>query len=111
MTGTYGCGLSNPDFSSSPPWGTLNSSGEYSLLYEKYQFVEVGLDLTAFGIDPLLLYSFEASECDIPFNSVLFKSRASQSFTAQLKDFSGPYPFGYSTEAVSYTHLTLPTKA
>ncbi len=94
----YGCGVGNASFSPGPPWGTLNTSGEFSSFYEANQFVEVGLDLTVFGVDPVLLYSDDgASLCDLPFSNIIFKARASSSFTAQLKDFAGPFPFNYTT--------------
>ncbi len=95
----YGCGLGNPDFSAGPPWGTLNSSATYSLFYDAYQFVEVGLDLTVFGIDPVLLYNSNGTNiCELPYSNIIFKARSSNSFTAQLKDFAGPFPFNYTTE-------------
>jgi gliding motility-associated-like protein len=86
-----GCGLSNPDNTVAPPWGTLNSGGGYSTFYEKYQFAEFGINLTAFGIDPADLVDIDA--CDTPFSSILYKSRASASFTSSLKDFNGPINF------------------
>ncbi len=92
--GIYSCGLGNPSTTFAPPWGTLNSNGNYSYNYEGGQFAEFGLNLNAFGIDPSVVLSSGAGiSCDIPFSAVLFKARASQSFTAQLKDFAGPYPF------------------
>ncbi len=89
-----GCGLSNTASTNGPPWGTLNSSGEYSDMYEQFQFVEIGVDLTVFGVDPALAVENGIDPCWNPFANILFKSRASNSFTAQLKDFSGPFPFG-----------------
>jgi gliding motility-associated-like protein len=86
-----GCGLSNPSNTAAPPWGTLNSGGGYSTVYEKYQFAEFGINLTAFGIDPADLEGIDA--CDTPFSSILYKSRTSASFTSSLKDFNGPIEF------------------
>ena len=93
--GIYGCGLSNTTTTFAPPWGTLNSRGDFSYTYDKYQFVEIGINLKAFGIDPALSINYDGTNnCIIPFSGIMFKSRASSSFTAQLKDFAGPYPFG-----------------
>ncbi|MFK7810142.1 MAG: hypothetical protein AB8F74_20210, partial [Saprospiraceae bacterium] len=48
----FGCALGNNSFSPAPPWGTLNTGGDYSNSYESNQFVEIGLNLTVIGIDP-----------------------------------------------------------
>ncbi|NNE28495.1 MAG: gliding motility-associated C-terminal domain-containing protein [Saprospiraceae bacterium] len=100
--GTYACGLGNDDLSFGPPWGTLSSNGNFSFTYEKYQFAEIGINLNAFGIDPsLIINSGNIPPCSVPFSSLLFKARASKSFTSQLKDFSGPYPFDVPTTVPS----------
>lgn len=99
----YGCGVGNSGFSPGPPWGTLNTSGNFSAFYEANQFVEVGLDLTVFGVDPVLLYADDGTSfCELPFSNIIFKSRASSSFTAQLKDFAGPFPFNYTTKVAAH---------
>ncbi len=92
----FGCALGNPDFSEAPPWGTLDPGGDFSDVYHNNQFLEMGLNLTEFGIDVAIVN--DGNSCELPFSNVVFKTRASNSFTAQLKDFSGPYPF----VAISY---------
>ena len=82
------CGLGNSGNTLAPPWGTLNSNGNFSTFYESNQFLEMGVNLTAFGIDPSDIPGVDV--CDIPFENAMYKSRASSSFTAQLKDFNGP---------------------
>ncbi len=95
VTGIYGCGVGNPSTTFGPPWGTLNSGGNYSFTYEDNQLVDIGVNLNAFGIDPALALNYPGSNpCEVPFSAIVFKARASSSFTAQLKDFAGPYPFG-----------------
>src|SRR6185436_9233990 len=42
------------------------------------------------GLDPYLTSS---DICGLPFRKILIKSRASTSFTAELKDFVGPFDF------------------
>ncbi len=91
---SFACGKSNSSAVVSPPWGTLNSSGEISATYDENQFIEIGVNLTEFGIDPANSIALNIDPCWNPFGSVLFKARASASFTSQLKDFSGPYEFG-----------------
>ncbi len=87
----FGCGVTNQKNWSGPPWGTLDDHGDHIFSYSPGQFVEIGLNLYDFGIDPQLITGFDA--CDLPFSNLIFKARASASFTAQLKDFSGPFYF------------------
>ena len=87
----FGCGVTNQQPWPGPPWGTLDDHGDFSNYYFPGQFVEIGLNLYDFGIDPQL--ALELDPCDLPFNNLIFKSRASNSFTAQLKDFAGPFNF------------------
>ncbi len=52
------------------------------------QFLEFSVNLTKLGIDP---GNFSNNACGSPFRRVLIKTRASTSFTAELKDFIAPY--------------------
>ncbi len=104
---SFGCALGNSGQTNAPPWGTLDGGGDYSEEYEANQFLEMGLNLTAFGIDPSIIPGMEV--CDSPFSNVVFKTRSSNSFTAQLKDFSGPFPFGaipYVPSSIVGGHLS-----
>ena len=93
------CGKSNPVSTDGPPWGTLDAAGAFSYKYDTWQFIEIAVNLSKFGIDPALAAWVNGSDpCWNPFGAVLFKARASASFTSQLKDFSGPYPFGLIPE-------------
>ncbi|MBC7687315.1 MAG: T9SS type A sorting domain-containing protein [Aquabacterium sp.] len=56
--------------------------------YLARQFMEFSVNLTKLGIEPA---SFSNNACGSPFRRVLIKSRASTSFTAELKDFVAPY--------------------
>ncbi|MEO6732990.1 MAG: T9SS type A sorting domain-containing protein [Ferruginibacter sp.] len=88
--------------------GILNSAaatwaGPYALIrgdnsvvnsYIPRQFMEFSVNLTKLGIEPA---SFSTNACGTPFRRVLIKSRASTSFTAELKDFIAPFSmFDYS---------------
>lgn len=82
----------NSSATTAPPWGTLtDGGGNASSTYYQGSLAEVGLNLTALGIDPSLVSGGNA--CDPPFSRVMVKTRSSASFTAQLKDFAGPYAF------------------
>jgi hypothetical protein len=89
------CGIVNVANQSpvAPPWGTRNTkSNVYGTTYQEYSVVEVGINLTDFGIDHLLLQG--GDPCFFPINTFMVKTRASASFTAQLKDFAGPFSWG-----------------
>ncbi len=58
--------------------------------YTKGQFMEFSVNLSKLGLDPLVR---SGDACGLPFRRILVKSRASTSFTAELKDFVGPFSF------------------
>ncbi|GIZ09823.1 hypothetical protein FUMI01_25490, partial [Flavobacterium sp. UMI-01] len=80
-----------------PPWGTLHGSGPSDVAdYQPLQFVEIGINLTAFGLDK----RGEQSPCSNLLGSLLVKTRSSGggpsegAFGSELKDFAGPFLFG-----------------
>ncbi|HEV7349824.1 hypothetical protein [Telluribacter sp.] len=76
-----------------PPWGTKGTkSNTWGTSYLDYSVAEVGINLTAFGMDHASLSGLDP--CLFPLHTFIIKTRASSSFTAQLKDFSGPYKWG-----------------
>lgn len=90
-------GLVNATAIAGPSWGTtskdIGSSGNnyYSANYAPGQFAEIGIDFTALGTDPA--YNPFNNPCTPPFTRVIAKTRTSASFSAALKDFTGPFPF------------------
>lgn len=79
-----------------PPWGTKNTkTNTWGTNYIPYSVNEVAINLTAFGMDHSSLSG--ADPCFFPLNTFIIKTRASASFTAQLKDFAGPYGWGTLT--------------
>ncbi len=89
-SGTEFCGVINTGPSQAPPWGTKNTKSHvYGTTYQANSLAEVGINLTAFGMDHATLAGDD--ECFFPLNTFIVKTRASASFTAQLKDFAGPY--------------------
>jgi hypothetical protein len=95
---TWGSGVANylatnteaQDTTLGPPWGTLNSSGSWSNSYDQLQFIEIALNFSRFGMNP---FHYVTSFCRSPYSSIIVKSRASTSFTANLEDFVVPQPF------------------
>jgi Secretion system C-terminal sorting domain len=59
--------------------------------YIPAQFMEFGVNLSKLGLDPATRLG--GNPCEKPFRRILIKSRASTSFTAQLKDFVAPFNF------------------
>ena len=115
---TFGSGISNftttglTDTTNAGPWGTTGliaptptSATLFSTNFQSLQFVEVGINLTRMGVDPALYTAIGASACDQIYSTVLFKSRASASFTAALLDFMEPVQFLDLAE-VNYTVRT-----
>lgn len=89
------CGYVNTDLQTpvAPPWGTKGTkTNSWRTNYIPYSVAEVGINLTAMGMDHSSLSG--ADPCYFPLNTFIVKTRASESFTAQLKDFSGPYSWG-----------------
>ncbi|WP_160171692.1 T9SS type A sorting domain-containing protein [Mangrovimonas yunxiaonensis] len=60
-------------------------------VYAENSFVEFGLNLTQFGLDATTLVN---GDCQPLFGGVMIKTRSSASFTSELKDLAGPFPFG-----------------
>ena len=58
--------------------------------YADRQFMEFSVNLTKLGLDPMVNI---ANPCAMPFRRVLAKTRASASFSSELKDFVGPLDF------------------
>ena len=56
--------------------------------YSGKQFMEFSVNLSKLGLDPVLLFGTDI--CGTPFNRMVVKTRASASFTAELKDFVAP---------------------
>ncbi len=60
--------------------------------YVANQFLEFSVNMGTLGLDPINLMG-GGSQCDMPFRRILVKTRSSSSFTAELKDFIGPFDF------------------
>jgi hypothetical protein len=69
-------------YSNPGPASTTNSR------YLADQFIEFSVNLTKLGLDPVTLLAGDV--CGTPFNRVVVKTRASASFTSELKDFVAP---------------------
>jgi hypothetical protein len=84
-----------------PPWGTKGTKANtFGTSYIDFSVAEMGINLTALGLDHSSLSG--ADPCFFPLNTFIIKTRASDSFTAQLKDFAGPYAWGQPNVDILY---------
>jgi len=89
-SGPFYTGLQSAAFTWGGPFGIVLGDNTVKTLYSARQFMEFSVNLTKLGLDPALL---GASTCDRPFQKIMMKTRASTSFTAELKDFIAPFNF------------------
>ncbi len=71
-------------------FGVVLQNNTLATTYSAKQFMEFSVNLSKLGLDPLVIMN---DACALPFRRILVKSRASTSFTAELKDFVGPFAF------------------
>ncbi|MBK8088394.1 MAG: T9SS type A sorting domain-containing protein [Chitinophagaceae bacterium] len=72
------------------PFSVVLQNNSVVTNYSSKQFMEFSVNLSKLGLDPLVTIG---DACALPFRRILVKSRASTSFTAELKDFVGPFSF------------------
>ncbi|MFM7838678.1 MAG: hypothetical protein ACKO6K_03860, partial [Chitinophagaceae bacterium] len=88
--GDYYTGLTSPANTWAGPFGLILQDESLVSEYQAGQYMEFSINLSKLGLDPWMNSN---EPCKLPFTRVLIKSRASTSFTAQLKDFVGPFTF------------------
>ena len=89
--GAFYTGLQSDDNTWGGPFKIVLGNNSVVDNYNARQFMEFSVNLTKLGLDPVTILG--GSTCDRPFQKVLVKTRASTSFTAELKDFVGPFDF------------------
>lgn len=72
------------------PFQIVLQNNSLATNYSARQLMEFSVNLSKLGLDPLVN---QGDPCKMPFRRILVKSRASTSFTAELKDFVGPFSF------------------
>lgn len=70
------------------PFSVVLQDNSVATNYTARQFMEFSVNLTKLGLDPVT--TFGSDVCGTPFNRLVVKTRASESFTAELKDFVAP---------------------
>lgn len=94
------------------PFALVRVDNKVVTNYIKKQFMEFSVNLTKLGIEPANF----SNACGSPFRRVLIKSRASTSFTAELKDFVAPfrmfnYPLVDASAYIQYYCGAIPATA
>lgn len=89
--GAFYTGLSSAANTWAGPFRLVKGDNSVVTTYAAAQYMEFSVNLSKLGLDPVTLLG--SDNCGMPFRRVLVKSRASTSFTAELKDFVGPFDF------------------
>ena len=115
-TGPFYTGLGCANNTWSGPFGlvlqdnslAISGGGPASTTNGKYiadQFIEFSVNLTKLGLDPVT--TFGTDVCGTPFNRLVVKTRASSSFTAELKDFVAPTDLFLAPRAVAAANVPI----
>lgn len=86
--GTFYTGLESAANTWAGPFSVVRGDNSVVSNYTAGQFMEFAVNLTKLGLAPKTLLATVG--CNTLFSGLFVKSRASTSFTAQLKDFVGP---------------------
>ncbi len=86
--GAFYSGIQSVNGTWAGPFALVLQNNTVVANYVASQFMEISVNLTKLGIDP---GSYSSNPCGTPFRRVLIKSRASSSFTSELKDFVWPF--------------------
>ncbi len=86
--GAFYTGLGSVANTWAGPFRVVLQNNSLATTYLKDQFMEFSVNLTKLGLDPANLLGGDV--CGTPFNRMVVKTRASASFTAELKDFIAP---------------------
>jgi Secretion system C-terminal sorting domain len=86
--GAFYTGLGSAVNTWAGPFRIVLQNNSLAINYAKDQFMEFSVNLSKLGLDPVGLLGGDI--CGTPFNRIVVKTRASSSFTAELKDFVAP---------------------
>lgn len=86
--GDFYTGLQSSDGEWTGPFSLVLQDNSLATNYVGKQFMEFSVNLTKLGLDPVSIFGSDI--CGTPFNRMVVKTRASASFTAELKDFVAP---------------------
>jgi len=87
-SGAFYIGLQSGNSEWAGPFNLILADNSMVTTYTAKQFMEFAVNLTKLGLDPVT--TFGTDVCGTPFNRLVVKTRASASFTSELKDFVAP---------------------
>lgn len=105
QAGTYYTGLASSDNTWGGPFGIILRDQSLVSEYSSNQYVEFSVNLSKLGLDGAGILG--GNNCTMPFRRILAKTRASASFTSELKDFVGPFDFFLASRAEVATQTPL----
>ena len=103
-TGDFYTGLTSVSNTWAGAFQLVRGDNSLATDYSAKQFMEFSVNLSKLGLDP---YITSNDVCGMPFRKILIKSRASTSFTSELKDFVGPFDFFRAPRAEAAAQIPL----
>ncbi len=98
--GTFYTGLQSAAGVWPGPFQLIRQDNSIAGSYIERQYMEFSVNLSKLGLDPAL---YGTNPCTPPYKRLLIKSRASTSFTAELKDFVMPFKMFDRLSVDAYT--------
>lgn len=95
--GAFYTGLQSVSNTWAGPYSLVLGDNSVLTTYTARQFMEYSVNLSKLGLDQAQI--FGGDDCQMPFRRVIIKSRASTSFTSELKDFVAPFDFFMAPKA------------
>jgi hypothetical protein len=89
--GAFYTGLQSVNNTWAGPFALILGDNSQLTNYTARQFMEFSVNMSKLGLDNAKI--FGGDDCLMPFRRVIVKTRASTSFTAELKDFVAPFDF------------------
>jgi hypothetical protein len=105
VAGDFYIGLENSKSVWAGPFKLVRTDNSVVDNYDVGQFMEFSVNLTKLGLDPVTLGGRDF--CGVPFNRLVVKTRASESFTSALKDFVAPVDLFLAPRADAVTDVPL----
>lgn len=102
--GDFYIGLQSSNGTWAGPFNLVRQDNSVVPNYINRQYMEFAVNLSKLGLDPLITVG---DPCGMPFRRIMVKTRASASFTAELKDFVGPFDFFRAPRAQATTDIPL----
>lgn len=89
--GAFYTGLQSVNNTWAGPFSLVLGDNSIVTTYTARQFMEFSVNLSKLGLDDSKI--FGGDDCLMPFRRIIVKTRASTSFTSELKDFIAPFDF------------------